>query len=127
MKPLIFAKKENVMSKKLWILVCFVTFAICTSASKLPLYLSRCPKEDNSHGNVIRRTPAQPLCIWQEQNCIYVPQDENIYCVLLDTDEIVYECIVPTLGIVAFPAELQGQYTLLIQMNGVSYKGEIYL
>lgn len=58
-----------------------------------------CSRDDNSHGNIIRRTPAQPLCVWQEQNIIYVPQDESIYCMLSDADNVVYECM----GCVYYP------------------------
>ena len=115
------------MAKRLLILLCFVTFAIYTSASRLPLYLNCCSRDDNSHGNVIRRTPAQPLCVWQEQNSVYVPQGESIYCMLSDADGIVYECTVPANGVVVLPSDLHGQFELLIQMNDVSYKGEISL
>lgn len=86
-----------------------------------------CSRDDNSHGNIIRRTPAQPLCVWQEQNIIYVPQDESIYCMLSDADNVVYECMVSANGVVVLPSDLHGQFELLIQMNDVSYKGEISL
>lgn len=86
-----------------------------------------CSRDDNSHGNIIRRTPAQPLCVWQEQNIIYVPQDESIYCMLSDADNVVYECMVPANVVVVLPSDLHGQFELLIQMNDVSYKGEISL
>lgn len=115
------------MVKRLFILICFAVLALCTFASRIPLYLNCCSRDDNSHGNVIRRTPAQPLCVWQEQNSIYVPQGESIYCMLSDADGIVYECTVSANGVVVLPSDLHGQFELLIQMNGVSYNGEISL
>lgn len=81
-----------------------------------------CSRDDNSHGNIIRRTPAQPLCVWQEQNIIYVPQDESIYCMLSDADNVVYECMVPANGVVVLPSDLHGQFELLIQMYPIRVK-----
>lgn len=61
------------------------------------------------------------------QNSIYVPQGENIYVMLSDADGVVYECMASARGVVILPSDLHGSYELLIQMNGVSYKGEIRL
>lgn len=46
---------------------------------------------------------------------------------LSDADNVVYECMVPANGVVVLPSDLHGQFELLIQMNDVSYKGEICL
>ena len=115
------------MVKRLFILMCFAALSLCIFASRIPLYLNCCSRDDNSHGNVIRRTPVQPLCVWQEENSIYVPQGESIYCMLSDADGIVYECAVPANGVVVLPSDLHGQFELLIRMNDVSYKGVISL
>ena len=115
------------MVKRLFILMCFAALSLCIFASRIPLYLNCCSRDDNSHGNVIRRTPVQPLCVWQEENSIYVPQGESIYCMLSDADDIVYECTVSANGVVVLPSDLHGQFELLIQMNDVSYKGVISL
>lgn len=119
--------KQKDMVKRLFIFICFATIALCAFASRIPVYLCRCPSGDDTYGNITKRTPAQPLCIWQEQNNIYVPQGESIYCMLSDADGIVYECTVPANGVVVLPSDLHGQFELLIQMNDVSYKDEISL
>lgn len=119
-------KQKNLM-KKILIFVWLVTFSICASASRTPVHLNRCPKDNNTYGNAMQRTSVQPLCIWQEQNCIYVPQGENIYCMLLDADNIIYECMASSQEVVVLPSDVHGQYELLIEVNGVSYKGEISL
>ena len=64
-------KKENVMAKRLLILVCFVTFAIYTSASRLPLYLNCCSRDDNSHGN---------SNIWQHRTHLMMNSARNVFC-----------------------------------------------
>lgn len=89
------------MVKRLFIFICFATIALCAFASRIPVYLCRCPSGDDTYGNITKRTPAQPLCVWQEQNSVYVPQGESIYCMLSDADGIVYECTVPTMELLS--------------------------
>lgn len=122
----IFANKKH-MTKRILMFAWFIAFAICTFASRTPIYLNKCSYDNVTPGNAVKRTPAQPLCVWQEQNSVYVPQGESIYCMLSDADGIVYECTVPTNGVVVLPSDLHGQFELLIQMNDVSYKGVISL
>lgn len=115
------------MIKRFLIFVWLVSFALCTSASKLPIYLNRCQVCSDTFGNVIKRSPAKPLCIWQEQNCIYIPQGEYMQCRLIDSDGVVYECMASETGTIVFPVELHGQYELLLQMDDVSYIGVLNL
>lgn len=107
------------------LVIAFASSAFARSITHVQLH----PIYDNcTEGNPVPRMPMPTLYILQEQQCIYIPQGYGeVRCFLYNGNMIVFDRELLGKSTVEFPCELQGDFELVLNVEGVSYIGVIKL